>query len=194
MLLWLIASASANPRPPFWEKASYARWMTGNHSWGIMSTISTMDTILGSPFGNPVSYADNYTGVPYMCVSGLDQSIIDLQTDSRMSLTISEAVSRTSACKPSSYGDPENPPCARLSLTGTFANVTGDEWDTAAAALKAKHPAMENWGCFGGSGIPDHGFYVAKLQVDQAWLIDIYGGASVLTADDYFGVDGLLSM
>jgi len=54
----------------------------------VMSSISTMEGMAGAPFGNPVSFGDNATGTPYLCVSPLDQSIIDLTADPRMSLTL----------------------------------------------------------------------------------------------------------
>lgn len=187
MFFLLLSTAFA--QPPYNQKAEYARWMAANLSWGVMSTISTMDSMTGYPFGNPISYADNATGTPYLCVTDLDQSMIDIKEDKRVSLTMSEAQTGMSGCVPSS-GDPENPPCARLVLTGSFANVTTDEYDQAVYALKDKHPAMSSWGCFGSQGPSGHNFYIAKIDVQQAWLIDMYGGASVLTADDYFGTSG----
>mmetsp|Transcript_13297 Transcript_13297/g.42037 ORF Transcript_13297/g.42037 Transcript_13297/m.42037 type:complete len:203 (+) Transcript_13297:87-695(+) len=191
MMRVLVAAslaASVAGQPSIFDKAGYARWMVGNMTWGIMSTTSTMSEIAGTAFGNPVSYADEGSGTPVFCVSPLDQSIIDLQTDSRMSLSMSRAaVGGDEACEASLGGDPENPPCSRVVLSGTFANVTDDEWHTAAAALNKTHPAMDSWGCFGSSEGPSgHDFYLAKLQVNQVWLIDIYGGASILTAADYF--------
>ena len=124
----LVATAAASPeKPPSWtEKAKFARWMTSSLTWGTMSTISTMAGMQGTPLGNPVSIADNGTGVPYMCVSPLGASIIDLAADSRMSLSLSEAqMSEVSACQEAGSGDPENPPCARLVLSGSFVNITG---------------------------------------------------------------------
>mmetsp|Transcript_8457 Transcript_8457/g.21742 ORF Transcript_8457/g.21742 Transcript_8457/m.21742 type:complete len:196 (-) Transcript_8457:198-785(-) len=180
-----FAAAAA---PPISDKAGYARWMVSNMTWGVISTTSTMSTIQGMAFGNPTSYAALDDGTPVFCVSGLDQSIIDLQSDSRMSLTMSRASADDgfSACAATAGGDPENPPCSRVVLSGTFDNVTDDETSKAVAALNATHPAMDSWGCFGGDQPSGHDFYLAKLTLSQVWLINMYGGAAVLTAADYF--------
>lgn len=181
----IVSLASA--QPPKFQKANYARWMVANNNWGIMSTTSTMSDIAGTPFGNPVSFADIGTGTPVFCVTPLDQSIVDLQTDSRMSLTVSQAETGDDSCKATGGGDPENPPCSRLVISGTFANVTATEYSDAVSALNTTHPVMSGWGCFGGNTGPEgHGFFVAKLQVSQVWMINMYGGASVLSPDDYF--------
>ena len=37
----------------------------------------------------------------------------------------------------------------------------------------------------GGSG-GSHGFFLAKMAVKQAWLINMYGGAAVVDATDYY--------
>mmetsp|Transcript_27340 Transcript_27340/g.85032 ORF Transcript_27340/g.85032 Transcript_27340/m.85032 type:complete len:168 (+) Transcript_27340:71-574(+) len=166
--------------------------MVAELTWGVMSTTSTQESIKGTAFGNPVSIADGGTGNPYMCVSPLDASIIDLQVDPKFSLTLSAnqlSTPKTKAlCQEGSFGDPENPPCARLVLSGTFKNLTAtDEFDAAKAALNATHPAMAGWGCFSADGGGDHGFFLAKLDVAQAWLINMFGGAAVISASDYFG-------
>ena len=179
------------PVPAVGDHAAYARWMVRSMTWGTMSTISTQASIAGYPFGNPVSFADGGTGNPYMCVSPLDSSVKDLQANPKFSLTLSAAQGQSApaACAPESgRGDPENPPCARLALTGDFVDVTGGpEFNTAVAALNATHPTLNSWGCFqaGGSG-GSHGFFLAKMAVKQAWLINMYGGAAVVDAADYY--------
>lgn len=64
--------------------------MVENYDWGILSTISTMDGFEGTPFGNPNSFAQ-VGGTPYFYVSSLDQSIIDISSDSHVSLALSDA-------------------------------------------------------------------------------------------------------
>ena len=58
-------------------------------------------------------------------------------------------------------GDPENPPCARLVISGTMTKVqTGSAEDEAArAALFERHASFKNYP-------KDHGFYVAKMTLD----------------------------
>ena len=78
-------------------------------------------------------------------------------------------------------GDPENPPCARLVLTGTVVkpDAQSDEAKRAMAALLVRHPSFANYP----SG---HGFYVAKLLISAAWEIDMFGGAAIISPADYF--------
>ena len=178
------------PAPAIGDHAAYARWMVRSLTWGTMSTLSTQEKIAGYPFGNPVSFADGGTGNPYMCVSPLDSSVKDLAANPKFSLTVSAAQNSDApaACAPHGRGDPENPPCARLALTGDFQDLTGGpEFNTAVRALNASHPTLDSWGCFqaGGSG-GSHGFFLAKMAVKQAWLINMYGGAAVVDAADYY--------
>ena len=79
-------------------------------------------------------------------------------------------------------GDPENPPCARLVFTGQFAKVAAGSTEEASAkkALFAKHPSFANYP-------PGHSFFVGKMELSGIWLIDFYGGASIISPADYFG-------
>ena len=45
-------------------------------------------------------------------------------------------------------------------------------------ALNARHPAMKDWDEKG------HVWHYLKLNLTQVWLIDYFGGATVLTPDD----------
>lgn len=178
--------------PPFWKKVATARWMARTLTWGVLSTISsrTEGTIVGDPFGNPYSFSD-VDGQPYFYASDMDASMIDLfqatKHNSRSTFTLSEASLTGSAVRKqscqigTSLGDPENPPCARLVLSGSMLKVAAGsaEEKTAKAALIARHPSF--------SHLPSsHHFYVAKLQVDGIWLIDMFGGAAIISPEDYF--------
>ena len=78
-------------------------------------------------------------------------------------------------------GDPENPPCARLVLSGGVSKVGKGSAEEGAAmkALLARHPSFAHYP----SG---HDFYVAKLDIDGIWLIDFFGGAAIVDPADYF--------
>ena len=186
-----LAALAGAEKPPISEHAAFSRWLVNEMNWAVLSTISTDKAIKGYPFGNPVSVGDNATGTPYMCVSGLDASIIDLEKDPKMSLTFTEAQGAGQpACDAAGSGDPENPPCSRLVLTGDFKKIDPKEevveWQAAAGALKAKHPVMDAWGCFGSGSMSSHAFFLAKIDIKQAWLINMYGGASVIAPKDYY--------
>jgi len=149
-----------------------------------------------SPFGNTYSFADGPcgagSGTPYFYGSDLDASFTDAAKNPSVSFTLTEAslksscVNRTedlTACaiSASGGGDPENPPCARVTLVGNFTLLTEgtDEYTYGKAALFERHPAMANWPT-------DHEWLVGKIDVDYVWTIDFYGGANVFTAEQYY--------
>lgn len=114
--------------------------------------------------------------------------MIDLLTadnaNPKASFTLSEAmIGGLASCENSAGGDPENPPCARLVMSGTFQNISGtDEGVTAKAALFDRHPSMAGWPS-------DHSWFVGKLDLEDLWLIDIYGGADDIAVSDYYSAD-----
>jgi len=192
--LALPATEITSP-PNTTEKAATARWMASNLEWGFLQTTSTrsdQSTSAGISFANPYSFAD-VNGVPYFYASDLDASMVDAfmakTANPRATLALSEAALRfsngsaalTSCTIGAGLGDPENPPCARLVLSGTMSKVVvGSDEDTAArAALFGRHSSFKHYPS-------DHSFYVAKLAIDGVWLIDFYGGAAIIGASDYF--------
>ena len=181
------------PTPPnASDHVATARWMASTLTWGVLSTISTRSdgSTPGDAFGNPNSFAD-VGGVPYIYGAAMDASFVDIFTGkARASLALSEAslmdkdgVATIADCKigAGTFGDPENPPCARLVLSGAMVrlNATDREEAPAKAALFKRHPSFKAFP----SG---HDFFVAKLEIDSIWLIDAYGGASIIDPADYF--------
>jgi hypothetical protein len=173
--------------------------MVHSLDWGVLSTISTRLDGGASPipFGNIYSFVDgtckNSTGIPYMYGTFLDQSLIDSTANNMVSLTLTEA-SLSSVCANkdglsactlgSKYGDPENPVCGRLTLTGSLIilDEKSDEHVFAKKSLFQRHTTMEGW--------PDnHNWVISKIDIQDIWLIDYFGGATILPKDDYFGVD-----
>lgn len=185
-------------QPELWKKAETARWMSHVIDWGVLSTQSSNNP--GYPFGNPYSFVDgtcgNATGTPYFFGTFLDQSFIDMRANNAASFTLSEA-SMLNSCTSSAYtekvckistipgryavgGDPESPLCARLTLVGSLELVSDDEeFSFAKKAFYQRHPQMKSWP-------ENHDWNIAKLVVNEAWLIDYFGGASILTADEYY--------
>mmetsp|Transcript_32653 Transcript_32653/g.36378 ORF Transcript_32653/g.36378 Transcript_32653/m.36378 type:complete len:265 (-) Transcript_32653:118-912(-) len=188
-------------------KVATARWMAQSLEWGTLSTFRADATNANgdgdvsvdgdvSPFGNTYSFADGPcgagSGTPYFYGSDLDASFTDAAKNPSVSFTLTEAslksscVNRTedlTACaiSASGGGDPENPPCARVTLVGNFTLLTEgtDEYTYGKAALFERHPAMANWPT-------DHEWLVGKIDVDYVWTIDFYGGANVFTAKQYY--------
>jgi Pyridoxamine 5'-phosphate oxidase len=164
---------------------------------------------LSVPFGNVYSFVDGScdksSGVPYFYGTYMDQTFRDIRANPSASLTLSEASIASvcgadeyskrdggllAACQVSShhgrYGDPESPICARLTLTGTLVVVdpetSAEEHDMALQALYQRHPQMSKWPV-------DHDWVIAKLEIQDVWFIDYFGGASVLSVNDYMAVD-----
>mmetsp|Transcript_30951 Transcript_30951/g.62828 ORF Transcript_30951/g.62828 Transcript_30951/m.62828 type:complete len:194 (+) Transcript_30951:25-606(+) len=163
------------------NKVGWARQMVETYDWGILSTISTLPGLEGTPFGNPISIAQ-VEGTPYFYVSALDQSLKDIASNSHVSLTLSDAEAlKSPACGTvPKAGDPESPLCSRLTISGTFLNISGtDEAPVAWEALVAAHPAMAAWPA-------DHSWFIGKLEISNLWLINIFGGASIITPDQYY--------
>jgi hypothetical protein len=191
--------------------------MVHSLDWGVVSTISTRlvntpeglmrtsaDESISSkpvPFGNIYSFVDgscnNSTGTPYLYGTYLDQTFVDFQNNDAVSLSLSEASLSSvcggealESCKIShdGFGDPENPVCARLVLSGVLVVLSKDdaEYNFAKSAIFKRHESMEEWP-------KNHDWVVAKIDVQDIWLIDSFGGASILNVDSYKKVD-LLSM
>ena len=197
------------------------RWMVHTLDWGVLSTISSRivqsvdsqrispavvtavadESVMPVPFGNIYSFVDgtcdNSTGIPYIYGTYLDQTFVDSQYNKAVSLSLSEA-SLPSVCggkslpsctiSRSSHGDPENPICARLVLSGFIVVLSkeDEEYDFAKQAIFHRHSSMEEWP-------EDHNWVVAKIDVQDIWLIDFFGGAAVLNIDAYKAVN-LMSM
>lgn len=183
------ASRLGPPDPT--DKVGVARWMARTLNYGFLSTTSTRSygCKVGTAFGNPYSFADNLTGVPYFFASDLDASMIDLfvssSANSRASFTLTEAElngpGAVGACKiGAGFDDPENPPCARLILSGDIVKLEAgtQEAKAAKASLVHRHPSFANY-----TGLR---FYVAKMVVDHIFFIGAYGGPTFMKPDDYF--------
>jgi len=83
---------------------------------------------------------------------------------------------------PPDLRDPEDPTCARVVISGKFNLVQNTtEAELGKNYLFDRHPLMKTWP-------QDHEFQVYKLDIQEIWLIDIYGGAAVVDVDDYFAV------
>jgi len=188
-------------RPPTGMKAATARWMMHSLDWGTLTTISSRLGTGNVPFGNTYSYVDgacsNSTGIPYFYGTFMDQSLIDSTQNSMVSFTLSEA-SLSSVCGnkngltacslKSQYGDPENPVCARLTVTGELILLDDDseEYDFATTSLFERHSSMASWP-------NDHNWRVFKIDIQDIWLIDYFGGATILSPKEYFSVNQVVT-
>ncbi|KAK6292461.1 protein CREG2 [Coregonus clupeaformis] len=174
------APASAPSPPPHQETARTARYMAHYSDWGHLATISTQDKIKDLPFGNIFSVSDgpmdNSTGVVYFYVTLMDNTVADLRSFPFASLTFSEA--EGDFCRQQVY-DPEDPRCARLTLTGKMVEVGPEEVEFAQEAMFSRHPVMRKWPV-------GHNWFFMKLELKQVWLQDWVGGVSLIPLEDYF--------
>jgi len=183
------------PKPDQDDKLMTARWMVHTINSGIISTISTRTDLPSSlqnatiPFGNIYSFSDGLcdpsssTGIPYIYTTELDQSMKDIEQNPIISLALTEASLPSSrACALNGFADPENPPCARVTITGRFVEVISEsELEFAKMALFSRHPVMAYWP-------GNHEFFIGKIDIEDIWLLDWFGGASILDVESYFNV------
>ncbi|KAK9010757.1 hypothetical protein V6N11_043626 [Hibiscus sabdariffa] len=145
-----------DPKPDKDAVAAYAR-----------CTISI--ELKGSPFGNKV------TGVPYFYLTTLDPTAKNALKDQRSSFTISEYPLGTCG-----NADPESPTCAKITPSGKLVQLEANskEAEFAQTALFTKHPEMKGWP-------KNHDFRFFKLEIEDIFMINWFGGPKSLTVDQY---------
>ena len=139
--------------------ADTARWLIHEATWGYLSTLQD-----GKPFAEVVSFSDgakhSSTGriFFYLMESG-DPS------DTPAALTVGEASFNGTCGFAGTEVDPEDPRCAKLTLTGKLRKSSGDDVALGKKALFARHPQMAHWPT-------SHGFAVCELTLGDIWMID----------------------
>ncbi|XP_072369767.1 protein CREG1 [Scyliorhinus torazame] len=168
--------------PPHDEVARMARYIVHACDWGSVATISTHPAVGGRPFSNIFSVSDGPlgkgSGHPYLYLTPLDISVKDMQVNAEVSLAMSLA--ETGYCKKQKF-DPESPLCCRVILSGAIMMVNKTEINFAKEALFSRHPAMPDWP-------HDHGWYFAKLNITNIWVLDYFGGIKTVTPEEYYSV------
>ncbi len=166
------------PRPPWRERARLARWLVHTSAYGAVATRSAR--LGGAPFAATASLSDggarNSTGRLLFYLTPLDSVAADAAADPAAALALCEAA------LPGGCGgaDPQDPTCAKVSITGALAPVpAGAAAEEASALLFARHPAMRDWP----SG---HGFRPWELRVETVRVLDWYGGAADVASEEYW--------
>ncbi|XP_076924553.1 uncharacterized protein LOC143587038 [Bidens hawaiensis] len=178
LVIYKVSASLSEERPNRGNAPAFARWLVSENSWGVLSTLA--DDLSGGPFGDVVSYSDGQpyhgTGIPYFYLTTLDPTTLYALKDHRSSFTLSEFPLGTCG-----QIDPENPTCSKITLTGKLNEVDPESEETSMAkkALFSKHAEMKNWP-------KDHSFKVYRLDIEDIFLIDFYGGLKPLTVDQYF--------
>ncbi|NP_001235924.1 uncharacterized protein LOC100306499 [Glycine max] len=170
-----LLSIPTKPNPD--DAPASARWLVSLNFWGVLNTISS--DLGGAPFGNVVSYSDGLpnesTGISYFYLTTLDPTARNALQDDKASFTVSEYPLGTCGRR-----DPMNPTCSKISLTGKLKLVDekSKEAEFARNALFSKHPEMKDWP-------EDHNFQVFKLEIENIFLINWFGGPKPLTVEQY---------
>jgi len=168
------------PRPHTEEHEKMARWMVHSLSWGVLSTIST--NLKGAPFGHVVSISDaDASGRIFVYMTKMSPSLRDVDTNARVSLSLSEAqvVSQFSGGSPCRGEIAEEPTCARLTLSGKLVKVSASDVGMARNGVFGRHRTMWTWP-------KDHKFDFYELKVEDIFFIDFYGGVKPMSTKQYF--------
>eukprot|EP00955_Chlamydomonas_euryale_P098318 365135-Chlamydomonas_euryale.AAC.7 len=123
--------------------------------------------------GNVVSFATagpdaQVPGRVFFYMTPMDPTLQDLRADARCTLTVSALQSEGCSM------DPEDPTCAKLSMSGRMVKVADEDVPAAKEVLFAVHPQMASW-------TGHHGFEVHSLDMNDIFLLHHYGGAAHVT-------------
>jgi hypothetical protein len=154
------------------QDAEEARWLVQASKWGTLAWFES----------------DDLTSLVTSIASSDDGRIFFYLTEQstfEASLTLSEAQTdptyfEGAGCGPDGSWDPEDPRCAKLTISGVVSPVEDSSKQVGLDALFAAHPQMENW--------PEsHGFTVCEMKIhdDGLWMIANYGGGGYMKASDY---------
>ncbi|XP_060225900.1 protein CREG2 isoform X1 [Meriones unguiculatus] len=175
----------AAPSPGPGARAATARSLVHASSWGCLATASTHEKIPGLPFGSCLAISDgplqNSTGTPFFYVTAKDPAVADLVKNPIASLMLPEPEGEFCSvllCR-KNLVDPEDPRCARLTLTGRMITVPPGEVEFAKQAMFSRHPGMRKWP-------RQYEWFFMKMWVEHIWLQKWYGGVSDILLEEYF--------
>jgi len=160
------------------QNGEEARWLVQSTKW------TTLSWIEGENVQSMVtSHAESDGSIFFYLMQEPDE-----WTSFKASMTLSEAqVDPTqfygARCGPEGKTDPEDPRCAKLTITGEVSPITDKaSKQIALDALFEAHPQMKNWP-------PEHGFapFQFIIQKDHGlWMIANYGGGSYIDTAEYY--------
>jgi len=172
------------PVPPWNHTAARARWLVYHSLWSSVSTISIR--LGGLPWGNVRSVTDGVgktsTGLPVLYLPSDDPSGQDIERDSHAIVSMSEAAltERTDPAKGSCGGmDPEDPTCARITLSGHLRALSDPaKISSAEKSMRLRHP-LAPW-------LANVSYYTIDLE--KIHFLDFYGGPANLSVTQYLAV------
>ncbi|XP_069844651.1 protein CREG2 [Dipodomys merriami] len=171
-------AARAAPEPG--PRAATARSLAHASAWGCLATASALEKIQGLPFGSCLAISDgplsNSTGTPFFYMTAKDPVVADLMKNPLASLALPELEGEF--CR-KNIVDPEDPRCARLTLTGQMTTVSPAEVEFAKHAMFSRHPGMRKWP-------RQYEWFFMKMRIEHVWLQKWYGGVSDISREEYF--------
>ncbi|XP_058788692.1 protein CREG1-like [Phymastichus coffea] len=183
----LAALASSARLPPSSTKhALMARYIVNEAEWTSIATISVNKKIKGYPFANLKSVADGAigkgNGIPYLFLTPLDFSVLDLAADPRATFMMSLA--QGDYCHDMGF-DPMDPRCGRVILTGKVKKIEEDdvEHEVAENAVFTRHPWLKQMP-------PNHKFFFAKLDIENIVVLAQFGDPQYVNVKEYFDANG----
>ncbi|XP_042723675.1 protein CREG2 [Tympanuchus pallidicinctus] len=160
-------------------RAATARRLARHGAWGFVASRAAHGKIQGMPYGNLLPVSDgpvnNSTGIPFFYVTLKDNAVADLLKDPVASLTLPE--SDGNFCR-KNVVDPEDPRCARLTLTGQMVTVPPEETEFAKQAIFSRHPVIRKWP-------RSYEWFFMKMNIEHVWLQSWYGGVSTIAVEEY---------
>lgn len=152
-----------------------ARWLVNSSEWATLSWLEGGDNLRSLV----MSIASSDEGRIFMYLME--------DVTFKGSLTFSEAQIDPSQffgsrCGPDGALDPQDPRCAKLTISGIVSPVEEDTKQLALDTLFAAHPQMAHWPS-------DHNFIPCEMSIheeDGLWMIANFGGGGSMNADEYF--------
>ncbi|NWS37505.1 CREG2 protein, partial [Probosciger aterrimus] len=145
-------------------RAGTARFLARHNTWGFVATRAAQAKIQGMPYGNCLLLSDgpvnNSTGIPFFYVTPKDNTVADLLKNPVASLTLPEVDGNF--CRKNVI-DPEDPRCARLTLTGQMVTVPPEEVEFAKQAMFSRHPVVRKWP-------RSYEWFFMKMNIEHIWL------------------------
>lgn len=156
------------------KAAEEARWLVAKDNWGTLSYNKADDPT--KPLSMIASYADAKGSIFFYLMG--PQSFDACLTLSEAALEPYNNFARA-ACGVHGLSDPEDPRCAKLSLSGKIKPCESDEsCDLGKEVLFERHPEMKEWPS-------SHNFVVHEFTLTDLWMIYSYGGGSNIIPDDF---------
>ncbi|NXJ66590.1 CREG2 protein, partial [Rostratula benghalensis] len=159
-------------------RAGTARFLARYNTWGFLATRAAQGKIQGMPYGNCLLLSDgpvnNSTGIPFFYVTPKDNTVADLLKNPVASLTLPEADGNF--CRKNVI-DPEDPRCARLTLTGQMVTVPPEEMEFAKQAMFSRHPVVRKWP-------RSYEWFFMKMNIEHIWLQSWYGEVSAIAVEE----------